>query len=85
MNSGTVKISTIHSFKGWEINTIVLVINESEQEITPEIIYTAITRTRGNLLVLNCSRNIYHAFFSEEYRKERLMMGEEESSGNYQL
>lgn len=66
MNPGTIKISTVHSFKGWEINTIVLVIHEVEQEITPEVIYTAITRTKGNLLIINCGNHIYHDFFERE-------------------
>ena len=64
MNSGTIKISTVHSFKGWEIDTVVLVIHETEQAISPEVIYTAITRTKRNLLVIICGNNNYYDFFS---------------------
>ena len=73
MNPGTIKLSTIQSFKGWEINTIVLVINENEQDNTPELIYTAITRTKGNLLILNCNNNIYHSFFLREIEGDHLI------------
>lgn len=66
MNPGTIKISTVHSFKGWEINTIILIIHEVEQEINAEVIYTAITRTKGNLLVINCGKNLYNDFFEKE-------------------
>lgn len=31
MNPGCIKISTIHSFKGWEIPTLFLIINQNEQ------------------------------------------------------
>ena len=66
MNTGTIKISTVHSFKGWEINTVVLVIDDIGQDNTAELIYTAITRTKGNLLIINCGDNPYHEFFQRE-------------------
>ncbi len=43
MNSGNTKLSTIHSFKGWEVDTLFLIIEkESEDSIftTDELIYT---------------------------------------------
>jgi hypothetical protein len=67
MNSGTTKLSTIHSFKGWEIATLFLLIeNESdeEQEFTSdELIYTAITRCRQNLIIINVGNKRYDDFF----------------------
>lgn len=58
INSGTLKLSTIHSFKGWEANTLFLVIEEKYDGgdfvmSFPELIYTGLTRSRENLIVLN--------------------------------
>lgn len=67
MNSGTTKLSTIHSFKGWEISTLFLLIeNESDEEhefTTDELIYTAITRCRQNLVIINIGNRRYDDFF----------------------
>ncbi|QMS88078.1 AAA family ATPase [Nostoc edaphicum CCNP1411] len=71
MNPGNVKLSTIHSFKGWEINTLFLIIeagvnDTSEQEISiDELIYTGITRCRHNLIIINIGNSRYHSFFKE--------------------
>ena len=63
MNSGTIKICTIHSFKGWEISTIVLVLGNDS--INDELVYTAITRAKQNLIVINLGNEKYHTFFAE--------------------
>jgi hypothetical protein len=67
MNSGTTKLSTIHSFKGWEIPTLFLIIEndvEDESEFTSdELIYTAITRCRQNLIIINIANGHYDNFF----------------------
>lgn len=67
MNSGTTKLSTIHSFKGWEIATLFLLVeNESDEEhefTTDELIYTAITRCRQNLVIINIGNRRYDDFF----------------------
>ena len=67
MNSGTTKLSTIHSFKGWEISTLFLLIeNESDEEFeftTDELVYTAITRCRQNLIIINIGNQRYDSFF----------------------
>jgi len=83
-NRGTIKLSTIHSFKGWEVNTLFLLINEDlittfqmgnagvtelEEKLdftTDELIYTAITRCRNNLVIMNFSENKYHDFFMKQ-------------------
>ncbi|QIX62721.1 ATP-binding domain-containing protein [Hymenobacter sp. BT18] len=52
---GRLKMSTIHSFKGWEAKNVVLFIDhtsEPESQLNA-IVYTALTRTRENLIVLN--------------------------------
>ncbi|MBN8574605.1 MAG: AAA family ATPase [Candidatus Kapabacteria bacterium] len=69
MNSGTTKLSTIHSFKGWEISTLFLILeNESDEEhqfTTDELIYTAITRCKENLIIINIGNRRYDDFFKQ--------------------
>ncbi|TLX72836.1 nuclease [Labilibacter sediminis] len=63
MNSGTVKISTIHSFKGWESETLFLILEKkySQMQMTfDEILYTGITRSRANLVIINFGNEEYH-------------------------
>jgi superfamily I DNA/RNA helicase len=77
MNPGTVKLATIHSFKGWEINTLIVVVcggetatgsegtaGGRERISDEELVYTAITRCRHNLFVANLGDRKYHDFFS---------------------
>jgi len=61
MNSGTVKVSTIHSFKGWESETIFLILENFNFQMTfDEILYTGITRSRANLILINYGNKDYH-------------------------
>ena len=62
MNTGTIKISTIHSFKGWESETIFLILqNRKDGDRTfNELLYTGLTRTRSNLIVINLGNQEYH-------------------------
>ena len=73
MNSGTTKLSTIHSFKGWEIPTLFLIVeSESDEEhefTTDELIYTAITRCRQNLIIINIGNHRYDNFFKRTIRQ----------------
>ncbi|HPX75999.1 MAG TPA: NERD domain-containing protein [Bacteroidales bacterium] len=68
-NSGTTKLSTIHSFKGWEIHTLFLIIeNENNNGFdftTDELIYSAITRCRQNLIIINIGNKRYDDFFKK--------------------
>ena len=63
---GTVKFSTIHSFKGWEAHTLFLVISNTDgikkEELMNELIYTALTRASKNLIVIDSSGS-YQDFF----------------------
>lgn len=65
MNPGLMKLSTIHSFKGWEIKNLFLVIENTDIDefISPELVYTALTRCRNNLFVFNVGNNEYDNFF----------------------
>lgn len=63
MNSGCIKISTIHSFKGWESKVVFLILDKvSDGKSTfDELLYTGITRCCSNLIVLNYGNNEYDA------------------------
>jgi hypothetical protein len=72
MNSGTLKIASIHSFKGWEISSLILVIsdvldNSNDEKVTNkiELLYTAMTRCKKNLIIINLGDNILNNFFTE--------------------
>jgi hypothetical protein len=67
MKTGTMKLSTIHSFKGWEIDTLFLIIEKEEDDFTnSELIYTGLTRARKNLIIFNLGNIRYDAFFKVE-------------------
>jgi superfamily I DNA/RNA helicase len=54
MGDSRLKISTIHSFKGWELlNVIVLTPSSDIKENMDSLMYIAITRARENLIVFN--------------------------------
>lgn len=58
-NAGTSKISTIHSFKGWEVQSLVVCVEpkygHGDFECSfDELIYTGFTRAKSNLLMINC-------------------------------
>ncbi len=64
------KISTIQSFKGWESPSVIVVLENdliSKENkfdpMSPQAIYTAITRARENLYIINIGNYSYHNFF----------------------
>ncbi len=64
MGDSRLKISTIHSFKGWEVLNVILYIPEKfigSDEEYDKVVYTAMTRTRQNLIVINANKR-YKAF-----------------------
>ena len=69
MKTGTTKLSTTHSFKGWEIPTLFLIIENEDQVnrrfTSDELVYTGLTRARFNLIVFNIGNERYHNFFSQ--------------------
>lgn len=70
MNCGMVKVSTIHSFKGWESQAIFLIIeNSTSKEEFNELLYTGITRARENLIVINFGNNKYHEILKPLFNK----------------
>jgi superfamily I DNA/RNA helicase len=69
MKTGTIKLSTVHSFKGWEIDTLFLFIQDEEGEKefeNAELIYTGLTRARKNLVIFNLGNKKYDNFFKQE-------------------
>lgn len=71
MGDSRLKISTIHSFKGWELLNIILFIPKRASESNKKldaIIYTAITRTRENLIVLNANKR--YSEFGQKFPKK---------------
>lgn len=58
-----IKMCTTESFKGWEIDNLVLIINKIDKNA--ELIYTAITRCRKNLLIINRGNIEFHNFFNK--------------------
>jgi len=73
MNSGGIKLSTVHSFKGWEINALFLIIDSKSTYETDEIIYTALTRCRSKLFILNINNAIYDDFFKEKIESNNIV------------
>jgi superfamily I DNA/RNA helicase len=61
-NSGLIKLSTIHSFKGLEAQTVFCIIAPEDEA---EMIYTGMTRARRNLVIFDSSAGRFRAFFKE--------------------
>ena len=62
MGDSRIKISTIHSFKGWEVLNVIFFIPENfygGDEVYDRVVYTAMTRTRQNLIVINAHKRYY--------------------------
>ena len=71
MGDSRLKMSTIHSFKGWELLNIVLFIPERAPESNKKldaIVYTALTRTRENVIILNSNQR--YKSFGERFPKK---------------
>lgn len=75
------KFSTIHSFKGWEAKSIILLLqderqNQNELELysvkehtnNAALIYTALTRAKCNVFILNLGNKRYDHFFNENIK-----------------
>ena len=62
-NSGHLKLSTVHSFKGIESSFIVYLLTEKDAE---ELIYTAITRSKKDLMIFLPDSSAYFTFFKNQ-------------------
>ncbi|VEG12898.1 ATP-binding domain-containing protein [Moraxella cuniculi] len=66
INSGLVKFSTIHSFKGLELKNVFIIVHQDD---IPEIIYTGITRSIENLFIISIGNTQYDEFFKSVVSK----------------
>ncbi|OOB79247.1 MAG: hypothetical protein BEN19_00695 [Epulopiscium sp. Nuni2H_MBin003] len=64
MNPEAIKFSTIHHFKTWECDTLVLVLDGRKHKVTDDIIYNALTKCRKNLIIINVNDYSHHEFFA---------------------
>lgn len=61
-NSGLIKLSTTHSFKGLESPTVFCILTENDNE---ELVYTAMTRAKTNLIIFDVKNSMYADFFAK--------------------
>ncbi|MDY6804884.1 MAG: AAA family ATPase [Cyanobacteriota bacterium] len=61
MQTGKIKVATIHSFKGWELSNILVFFNPAkrQKETFIELLYTAITRSQECLTIYNMDSDLY--------------------------
>ena len=61
MQSGKIKVSTIHSFKGWELSNILVYFDPSkgqeDDDVVAPLLYTAMTRSQQNLTIYGSGYN----------------------------
>lgn len=62
LNSGRIKLSTTHSFKGLEAQTVFYIVTPKD---SAEIIYTGITRAQRNLIVFGPATGDFSDFFAQ--------------------
>ena len=66
MNSGLTKFSTVHSYKGWEIKTLFLIVEKDTLEATyKELIYTGFTRCMNHLVIIDIDDDELSTFMDE--------------------
>ena len=67
MNVDGLKLSTIHSYKGWDAENVLLIIEShvGSEFLSPQNIYTGITRARNKVLIVNLGTNLYHDCFEQ--------------------
>jgi superfamily I DNA and RNA helicase len=67
LNNGLLKLSTIHSFKGFESPTVFLIIDENDHD---EMIYVGITRAKFNIMIFLHQESKYKEFFVTSLENE---------------
>lgn len=71
MGDSRLKMSTIHSFKGWEVPNVIVVVPSlisRKGYLYDNIFYTAMTRAKENLIVINM--DIRYQKFGNDYPKQ---------------
>lgn len=76
LNSGVLKISTIHSFKGYESPTVFLIVNDIDNA---ELVYVGLTRATFNLVVFVNKNSKYSNFFENSLEVIQLSDAKEDN------
>lgn len=73
ISNNAINISTIHSFKGWEVENLFIILGAHKQDydneeiiksVKSELIYTAITRCKERLFIISMDTSYFHEYFS---------------------
>ena len=83
--NGRLRISTIHKFKGWEAKNVIMLVptDWAGDENLDSIVYTAMTRTLENLIVLNANERYWD--FGREFEEDEILEEVEEDLDGYEL
>ena len=68
-HSGAIKLSTTHSYKGFESPTIFLILSKRDHD---EMVYTGITRAISNIVIFVNEDSKYKTFFESHLHLEQL-------------
>ncbi len=71
-HSGAIKLSTTHSYKGFESPTIFLILSKYDHD---EMVYTGITRAISNIVIFIHKDSKYKEFFSSHLQPDELIGG----------
>jgi hypothetical protein len=71
-HSGAIKLSTTHSYKGFESPTIFLILSKHDHD---EMVYTGITRAISNIVIFIHEDSKYKEFFSSHLQPDELIGG----------
>ncbi|WP_395399183.1 UvrD-helicase domain-containing protein [Pseudoduganella sp. UC29_106] len=66
LNSGVLKLSSTHSFKGFESPLIFLLVNNND---APEMVFTGLTRAKENVVIFLENGSRYFDFFTKHMTK----------------
>ena len=69
-HSGAIKLSTTHSYKGFESPVVFLILSKSDVD---EIVYTGITRAISNIVIFIHEDSKYKEFFKSHLQLEQLI------------
>ncbi|MNV04414.1 DNA helicase IV [compost metagenome] len=69
LNSGVIKLTSTHSFKGFESPYVVLLVNAKD---SPEMVYTGLTRAKQNVLIFLDQDSPYIGFFESHLSQLQL-------------
>lgn len=83
IDSKKLKLCTVHSFKGWESKTLFVILDKEDKESKDEILYTALTRCKDNLIIINKASIEYDEFFKSVLKEEKLKF--ELNNSNYDV